>query len=798
MSRAAETTTAASSPSGFNSLALNSSMDQILAPSMEEPVSPNKSNDADQLNFMLQDDLKAAPSANNHSLSSAEEKKVDESTISETPSYDDNPPVNNSSFERALGEIENEFEDKDYEFADDRQERKSDSLTSSTMESKRYNDILGLLRNRRQELTAALRKQPGDLAAQSSDEIGNELVEVTTKSSDEGDTAVVSVTGATKSDEGKHKEGSADSDETAATSNLEKKAELSNSDEKTAHSCTTEESNANQLERIESAPQETEDERRRRQQTTTPTRRHPVDLNSLSPTPPRSPQRSLPYFHKPSGMTPPASPTFLTGLGTKSPPRKARLDLSPNARSEDSASPRASSPATMSPKGIDSSPSARVSGAPARDLPTLPPLMTSIVQQDGSPKTTSHRLPESPQSETDKAAPSSYMTPRSISPPSKNLDTAAIAARNALPRSSLQKGSPFRASGGHSPRKYIPPDKIRFRDPYPILRPEKQPRDPEVIIAEHITPKEQDPIRWVRPKPDLKQLIVAAMGTSLARRSNACGALKVLTKSKKNQINLFRTDSFMSSLLFCASQDIPVKERDVALDARTRAVSCIKAVCEPKMNRYHAITFPGLLDCLAKVIQTDNGESRSLACGALALIAKTSDCREEIAKDFRLVRLLAQVLGNRVPVSSPVKEDKVEYPSSPLPDEHTDDEDDEHSDNSGIAEESTIADYDTAFAGSMGMLESFDMLSRNNPNSPNPQSDEEGTVEDRTVTSYESENDQPAVDSIRKKNLERNQTFVQESRASACAVLLHLSRECALSVSLLFDICRREVVKCKV
>ena len=78
MSRAAETTTAASSPSGFNSLALNSSMDQILAPSMEEPVSPNKSNDADQLNFMLQDDLKAAPSANNHSLSSAEEKKVDE------------------------------------------------------------------------------------------------------------------------------------------------------------------------------------------------------------------------------------------------------------------------------------------------------------------------------------------------------------------------------------------------------------------------------------------------------------------------------------------------------------------------------------------------------------------------------------------------------------------------------------------------------------------------------------------------------------------------------------------------
>ena len=75
MSRAAEAT-ATSSPLGFNS---NSSMDQLLAPSMDDATS--YSND-DHVHRMLQDDLKLARSAVKHNLSSSEEKKVDESTAS--------------------------------------------------------------------------------------------------------------------------------------------------------------------------------------------------------------------------------------------------------------------------------------------------------------------------------------------------------------------------------------------------------------------------------------------------------------------------------------------------------------------------------------------------------------------------------------------------------------------------------------------------------------------------------------------------------------------------------------------
>jgi hypothetical protein len=265
--------------------------------------------------------------------------------------------------------------------------------------------------------------------------------------------------------------------------------------------------------------------------------------------------------------------------------------------------------------------------------------------------------------------------------------------------------------------------------------------------------------------------------------------------NKKNQINLFRTDSFMSSIIFCASQDIPVQEREVALDARCRALTCLKNVCQPKINRYHIVTFPGLLDCLTKVIESDEGESRSLACGALAVIAKTSECREEIVKDFRLVKLIAHVMANRAPVMQPTPLEKNEDISSspPVPhdiSEHTEDDEESHAATPSDSKEDSLDDFESAFAGSLSLLESFDVLSGaksfemlSGRQSQSHESDGEEEYEaSLDNASYESETDQPAVDSIRKKNLERSQAFVQESRASSCAILLHLSRECGLSV----------------
>lgn len=111
---------------------------------------------------------------------------------------------------------------------------------------------------------------------------------------------------------------------------------------------------------------------------------------------------------------------------------------------------------------------------------------------------------------------------------------------------------------------------------------------------------------------------------------------------------MVRTDCFLACLVFAATQSIPnKKDRDIAIDARTRAVACISAVCEPKENRATVLMYPGLVECLVSVIDIDKGEARALACGACALIAKSVECREAIMEEERLVIVLAQVLGGQ-------------------------------------------------------------------------------------------------------------------------------------------------------
>ena len=86
-------------------------------------------------------------------------------------------------------------------------------------------------------------------------------------------------------------------------------------------------------------------------------------------------------------------------------------------------------------------------------------------------------------------------------------------------------------------------------------------------------------------------------------------------------------------------------------------------------------------------------------------------------------------------------------------------DEDDHSEHSGrMGEESTIGDYDTAFAGSMGMLESFDLISRNNLQSPqNYPDEEEATLDDGTLddATYDSEPDQPAPETADVTELRR-------------------------------------------
>lgn len=294
------------------------------------------------------------------------------------------------------------------------------------------------------------------------------------------------------------------------------------------------------------------------------------------------------------------------------------------------------------------------------------------------------------------------------------------------------------------------PRRIYFRNPFPIVKPSSTRRDIESILNDHRDILPDIPTRWVKPKKELKQLIVAAMGTSLARRSNACGALKILSRHKKNQLTLARTDGFLTAVTFAATQAIPSSDRALALDSRTRAVAVLRNVCLSKDNRVLILKHPGAVESFLFVIQMDKCEGRALATSSLALLAKTPICREGLSQVEGLVDVLSGVMrGCLVPLSSTsINEGAVLFGGLKL---------DEFKSSHSIAEEGSSSSNSTS------TIDSNDAKARKK------QLDDE--VE--------------PVGSIRHQTEEKNAEFVAEARSNACATLLHLSKQCIIAVSVI-------------
>lgn len=306
--------------------------------------------------------------------------------------------------------------------------------------------------------------------------------------------------------------------------------------------------------------------------------------------------------------------------------------------------------------------------------------------------------------------------------------------------------------------------KIRFRNPFPVIKPPTVRRDAEAIIADHSMGLPDMPVRWVRPKKELRQLIVAAMGTSLPRRSNACGALKVLTKNKKNQMTLVRTDGFLGALIFAASQSASNADRDLAIDARTRAVSCLKNVCDPKDNRVIVFNHPGMVECLVKVIKCDSGAGRAMAAAALALLAKTPGCREGLARSEDVIDVLAKVLKG---VGVLLEEEEICCPSPRATSSRKlDDDVSAYSDRSRKQHEDGTDEDESDENDSLSETSSIASSRRTGP-----------------PVDVLGLRDIKQVDSIKTQTEERQSEFVLLSRSNACAALLHLSKHCAISVS---------------
>ena len=278
--------------------------------------------------------------------------------------------------------------------------------------------------------------------------------------------------------------------------------------------------------------------------------------------------------------------------------------------------------------------------------------------------------------------------------------------------------------------------RVAFKQRYPIPQKMNDFREPSEILRNNQSEKETYNLWLSMPKPELQELLDAVKGTSMHRRSNACGALKVMSTQKKNQLTLVRTKGFMDAIVFAIKDDYSIEDAD----ARLRAVSVVLSVSARKDNRYHVLLHPGLRQSLIKCLNEGDPESKELACAAFATLAKSQHCREPMGKTENLLDALGTIL-------------KKEEPPKITPNLEEDRTDDSGDDDRSHYISNTFS--------------SSDLSTRS-----------ESTVSSYGAESTESERTQDSEDDL--EDLERK----RRTRMNVCAVLMHLSKECALSQEL--------------
>jgi len=359
---------------------------------------------------------------------------------------------------------------------------------------------------------------------------------------------------------------------------------------------------------------------------------------------------------------------------------------------------------------------------------------------------------------------------------------------------------------------------IKMRNPYPRPTLAPPPRSPDDIIAENTLPTPEIDPPSIVPNDQLLALLDAAQSSSLARRANAIGALRVLASSgdgkKTMPIKLVRTIVVLDALTN-AAKHTPIldtslgmgrEEYNTALDARTRSVSLMLLLCQPKENRLRVCHHPGLLDSLVKIMEEDTSEARMLASAVVATCAKTKENRQMMAKTPRLITVLSKLLKGEFNFSKEEEDgddamadykvvageggverllsmdyEEMEQLKEQLQKEEEeekgkhrkrvvaedDDEDDNHSTSSSASGLSRNSDYGT-----------FD------------ESDEDLSAEDEgrgprdaggPLKNVVASGNNCPVNGMREQNLGKYEEFLAKSRISACAALLHLSKHCPVS-----------------
>ena len=363
---------------------------------------------------------------------------------------------------------------------------------------------------------------------------------------------------------------------------------------------------------------------------------------------------------------------------------------------------------------------------------------------------------------------------------------------------------------------------VLFRHPYPLPPPPPLPRSDDIIVSSHSAPEKNVNIRWSEPDDDLAALIEAAgEDHNLVRRSNACGAIKVLASKESNRPKLCRTMGLLDVVVKASWDDAVDSD---ALDARTRAVTTLLYLSEPKDNRLMLARHHQVLEVLVKVIEEDTGEARWRATSALATLAKTPGNRGYMGRLESLPTVLAELMligherkddkktglegGDTMNIEEEgranVAESREDDNSASLQEDSTtrgpsfDTMDDERmlthtytgtfTDGTGTTfteDDMTYQSYGSNYDGANTYEEGEDM---DEDGSQGGSAHSEGGEGSAGGISYPSEDEgsvqeeegvEMQISSLKKLNIENASDFLAKSQMSACATLTHLSKHCA-------------------
>eukprot|EP00804_Cyclotella_cryptica_P021830 CCRYP_000820-RB/>CCRYP_000820-RB protein AED:0.35 eAED:0.35 QI:0/-1/0/1/-1/0/1/0/412 len=340
---------------------------------------------------------------------------------------------------------------------------------------------------------------------------------------------------------------------------------------------------------------------------------------------------------------------------------------------------------------------------------------------------------------------------------------------------------------------------VVFRHPYPLPPPPVLPRPDAVILSENDIRQTALRFKIAEPDADLQALIQAAEDESLVRRSNACGALKVLASKDGNKAKMCRTRGLLEALVVASREDAVDSD---ALDARTRAVTTLLYLSEPKDNRLIVARHPHMLEVLVKVIEEDTGEARLRACCALATLAKTPQNRGLICSTVRLPAVLSELMAKNAKAEKREEAKKQEegQPAQRQQEEIERTEtgvsrDDSRDDLSGsfVSEDDRLLSntYSGTFSHGSGTFTDDQYYSDEDDGSEGEGSEEEYdenedgyssagfSVDDGSI---QEEGVEMQISSLKKLNIENHSDFLARSQLSACATLTHLTKHCANSV----------------